>query len=150
MGHAIHPNYTSKHEDNHAPKINGGVVIKTNAKQRYASDAVGSFIVKKLIEKKNGRVQEYEVRNDMCVPPQAASSYDPFTEFFDRACGSTVGPFLSKLGVRVVDIGLAMLSMHSIRETAGSHDAQHAVDLFTAFFEDFTSIDQQEQNLLVD
>ena len=65
MGHAIHPNYTNKHEENHAPIINGGVVIKTNAKQRYASDAIGTFVVKKLIEKKGGKVQEYEVRNDM-------------------------------------------------------------------------------------
>lgn len=65
MGHAIHPNYTSKHEDNHTPVMNGGIVIKTNAKQRYASDAIGSFMVKKLVERKGGRVQEYEVRNDM-------------------------------------------------------------------------------------
>jgi aspartyl aminopeptidase len=65
MGHAIHPNYTSKHEDNHKPVMNGGIVIKTNAKQRYASDAIGSFMVKKLVERKGGRVQEYEVRNDM-------------------------------------------------------------------------------------
>lgn len=67
MGHAVHPNYTGKHEDNHTPHVNEGVVIKTNAKQRYASDAIGSFIVKKLIEKKGGKVQEYEVRNDMYV-----------------------------------------------------------------------------------
>ncbi|KAI0774373.1 aspartyl aminopeptidase [Fomes fomentarius] len=123
MGHAIHPNYTSKHEDNHAPQINGGVIIKTNAKQRYASDAIGSFVVKHLVEKKSGSVQEYEVRNDM-------------------ACGSTVGPMLSKLGVRTVDVGWAMLSMHSIRETAGSHDVQHAIDLFTSFFEGFSELDK--------
>ncbi|THH33594.1 hypothetical protein EUX98_g554 [Antrodiella citrinella] len=67
MGHAIHPNYTSKHEDNHAPRMNGGIVIKTNAKQRYASDPIGSFIVKKLVERKGGRVQEFEARNDMCA-----------------------------------------------------------------------------------
>jgi aspartyl aminopeptidase len=67
VGHAIHPNYASKHEENHAPKMNGGVVIKTNASQRYASDAIGTFVVKKLIEKKGGKVQEYEVRNDMYV-----------------------------------------------------------------------------------
>ncbi|TFK94700.1 aspartyl aminopeptidase [Polyporus arcularius HHB13444] len=123
MGHAIHPNYTNRHEDNHAPLVNGGVVIKTNAKQRYASDAIGSFVVKKLIEKKGGKVQEYEVRNDM-------------------ACGSTVGPFLSKIGVRTVDVGCAMLSMHSIRETAGSHDVQNAIDLFSAFFEGFSELDK--------
>ncbi|KAI0660886.1 aspartyl aminopeptidase [Cubamyces menziesii] len=123
MGHAIHPNYTNKHEENHAPIINGGVVIKTNAKQRYASDAIGTFVVKKLIEKKGGKVQEYEVRNDM-------------------ACGSTVGPMLSKIGVRTVDVGCAQLAMHSIRETAGSHDVQNAIDLFTAFFEGFSELDK--------
>lgn len=70
MGHALHPNYTSKHEDNHKPSINGGVVIKTNAKQRYATDAITSFVVKQLIERKGGKVQEYEIRNDMYVDSQ--------------------------------------------------------------------------------
>lgn len=35
-----------------------------------------------------------------------------------------------------------MLSMHSIRETAGSHDVQHAIDLFASFFEGFNDLDQ--------
>lgn len=65
MGHAVHPNYSSKHQDNHIPIINGGMVIKTNAKQRYASDAVSTFLFKKLVERKGGKVQEFEVRNDM-------------------------------------------------------------------------------------
>ncbi len=67
MTHAIHPNYTSKHEENHAPMMNGGVVIKTNAKQRYTSDAIGSFFIRKLAEERGGSIQEYEVRNDMYV-----------------------------------------------------------------------------------
>jgi len=121
MSHAVHPNYTAKHEDNHKPVLNGGIIIKTNAKQRYASDAISTFIVKQLIERKGGKVQEYEVRNDM-------------------ACGSTVGPMLSKIGIRTVDVGNAMLSMHSIRETAGSHDVQNAIDLFTSFFEGFSTL----------
>jgi len=128
MGHALHPNYKSKHEEQHRPKMNGGIIIKTNAKQRYASDAVTSFIVKQLVERKGGKVQEFEVRNDM-------------------ACGSTVGPMLSKIGLRTVDVGNAMLSMHSIRETAGSHDVQNAIDLFTSFFEGFSSLDK---DLIVD
>ena len=49
---------------------------------------------------------------------------------------------LSKIGVRTVDVVWAMLSMHSIRETAGSHDAQHYVDLFTSFFEGFAELDK--------
>ena len=67
MGHAIHPNYESKYESKHKPKMNQGIIIKTNAKQRYATDAIGSFLVKKLVESKGGKVQEFEVRNDMSV-----------------------------------------------------------------------------------
>jgi len=49
---------------------------------------------------------------------------------------------LSKLGVRTIDVGNAMLSMHSIREIAGSHDVQYAIDLFSALFEGFSKLDQ--------
>jgi len=48
---------------------------------------------------------------------------------------------LSKLGIRTVDVGNPMLSMHSIRETAGSHDVQHAIDLFSSLFEGFADVD---------
>ena len=65
MTHALHPNYLSKYEENHRPIMNGGVTIKTNAKQRYATDAISSFIVKQLIERKGGKVQEFAARNDM-------------------------------------------------------------------------------------
>ena len=50
---------------------------------------------------------------------------------------------LSKIGVRNVDVGNAMLSMHSIRETAGSHDVQNAIDLFESFFEGFPTLDSK-------
>lgn len=128
MGHAVHPNYSTKHEENHRPIINGGMIIKTNAKQRYASDAISTFLFRKLVERKGGKVQEFEVRNDM-------------------ACGSTVGPMLSKIGLRTVDVGNAMLSMHSIRETGGSHDVQHAIDAFSSLFDGFAELDG---DLLID
>ena len=67
MGHALHPNYTRMYEDKHAPKLNGGVIMKINAKQRYTTDAVGSSIIRQLVERKGGKVQVYEVRNDQCV-----------------------------------------------------------------------------------
>jgi len=124
MAHALHPNYTSKHEENHRPIINGGIAIKTNAKQRYATDSISAFIVKQLVERKGGKVQEFVARNDM-------------------PCGSTVGPMLSKIGIRTVDVGNAMLSMHSIRETAGSRDVQSAIDLFSSFFEAFSALDKE-------
>lgn len=124
MGHGIHPSYTSKYQENHRPRLNGGVVLKTNAKQKYTTDAIGSFLIKRLIAKRGGSVQEFEVRNDM-------------------ACGSTVGPLLSKAGVRTVDVGLAQLSMHSIREIGGSHDARAGMDLFLSFFEGFADLDKE-------
>jgi len=124
MGHGIHPNYSSKHQENHRPRLNGGVVLKTNASQKYTTDSTGSFLVRRLLAKRGGSLQDFEVRNDM-------------------ACGSTVGPFLSKTGVRTVDVGLAQLSMHSIRETAGSHDTRAAMDLFLSFFETFSDIDRE-------
>ena len=65
MAHAVHPNYTSKHEENHTPIMNGGIAIKTNVKQRYATDSISAFIVKLLVERKGGKVQEFSVRNDM-------------------------------------------------------------------------------------
>lgn len=65
MGHAVHPSYADKHEVNHKPLMNAGIIIKTNAKQRYASDSIGSFLIKQLVERKGSKVQEFEVRNDM-------------------------------------------------------------------------------------
>ena len=50
---------------------------------------------------------------------------------------------LSKIGIRTVDVGNAMLSMHSIRETAGSQDVQSAIDLFVSFFEGFSELDKE-------
>jgi aspartyl aminopeptidase len=124
MTHAVHPSYSNKHEENHQPIINGGIAVKVNHNQRYASDALGTFLVRKLAQKKGGKVQEFVARNDM-------------------ACGSTVGPMLSKIGIRTVDVGNPMLSMHSCREMAGSHDVQSAIELFSAFFEGFAELDAQ-------
>ncbi|CAE6522513.1 unnamed protein product [Rhizoctonia solani] len=122
MGHAIHPSYMDSHEQVHRPEINGGLVVKTNAKQRYATDAIGTFLIRKLVEKRGGRIQEFEVRNDM-------------------PCGSTVGPMLSKMGLRTVDVGMPMLSMHSIRETGGTKDVQSYIDAFSSLFEGFKDLD---------
>ncbi|ODN81683.1 hypothetical protein L202_02080 [Cryptococcus amylolentus CBS 6039] len=123
MGHAIHPNYESRYEANLAPKLNGGVVIKTNANQRYTSNAQTTFLTRRVAKKAGVPLQEFEVRND-------------------SSCGSTLGTFLSK-HVRTVDIGLAQLSMHSIRETAGSKDVRYYIDFFRAFFEGFGQIDKE-------
>ncbi|MBR2059484.1 MAG: M18 family aminopeptidase, partial [Fibrobacter sp.] len=98
MAHAVHPNFPQKHEQNHAPILGGGIVLKTNSQKRYASDVYSNARLKLLCEQANINCQTFVMRNDM-------------------PCGSTVGPTVSAaLGIPTVDIGEPMLSMHSIRE----------------------------------
>ena len=107
QAHAIHPNYASKHESNHAPKLNAGVVIKTNSNQRYATNGMTGFVVRELGRRANIPIQEFCVRNDC-------------------PCGSTIGPTISaNTGMRVVDAGMPQLSMHSCREVMGIADCKY-------------------------
>ncbi|KAI5478588.1 aspartyl aminopeptidase [Pseudohyphozyma bogoriensis] len=122
MGHALHPGFIDKHEENHRPLINAGPAIKTNRKQRYASTSNTTFLLRRIAKIGEVPLQEYEVRNDM-------------------ACGSTIGPLVSKIGLRTVDIGCPQLSMHSIRETGGSKDMGYLIKLFETFFESFGTVD---------
>ncbi|XP_073013544.1 probable aspartyl aminopeptidase [Typha latifolia] len=122
MAHALHPNYMDKHEENHQPKLHGGLVIKHNANQRYATNAVTSFIFREIAEKHELPIQDFVVRNDM-------------------PCGSTIGPILaSGTGIRTVDVGAPQLSMHSIREMCAVDDAKHSYEHFKAYFYEFTEL----------
>ncbi|KAH7424330.1 hypothetical protein KP509_11G002600 [Ceratopteris richardii] len=123
MAHCVHPNYPEKHEDNHQPTMHKGLVIKHNANQRYATNAVTAFIFRHIATKHKLPVQDFVVRNDM-------------------ACGSTIGPILaSGVGIRTVDVGAPQLSMHSIREMCGVDDVSYSYQHFRAFFQEFTQID---------
>ncbi|KAI9218805.1 peptidase M18 [Blastocladiella britannica] len=129
MAHALHPNYADKHEAEHTPRINAGVVIKHNANQRYATTAPTAALLRAAAKAAGVSLQEFVVRND-------------------SPCGSTIGPILSgKLGLRTIDVGNPQLSMHSIREQAGVKDIEEAVLLFTALFKEYVKIDQE---LIVD
>jgi len=116
MAHAEHPNHTEKHEPNHAPLLGKGIVLKTNAQKRYASDMMSSAKLRLLCEQAGIPLQVFITRNDM-------------------PCGSTVGPTVSaNLGIPTVDIGEPMLSMHSIREMMASNDHADMIKLLKTFY----------------
>ncbi|VVT50715.1 uncharacterized protein SAPINGB_P002856 [Magnusiomyces paraingens] len=122
MAHAVHPNYQAKHESKHEPQMNKGPVIKINANQRYATNSPGVVLVKQAAKIAKTPLQLFVVRND-------------------SACGSTIGPILaSKLGILTLDIGSPQLSMHSIRETAGTHDIEYSISLFKSFYENYSTL----------
>ncbi|KAK1748366.1 aspartyl aminopeptidase [Skeletonema marinoi] len=114
------------HEKNHGPVMNGGMVIKRNANQRYATNGVTGLIIRQLAKNAGlPPIQEFVVRNDC-------------------GCGSTIGPVISTAtGMRAIDMGCPQLSMHSIRETMGVKDFTHGLALFKAFFSDFSAIDSK-------
>eukprot|EP01118_Nematostelium_gracile_P009621 TRINITY_DN3254_c0_g1_i3.p1 TRINITY_DN3254_c0_g1~~TRINITY_DN3254_c0_g1_i3.p1 ORF type:complete len:458 (-),score=124.33 TRINITY_DN3254_c0_g1_i3:72-1445(-) len=125
MAHCCHPNYSEKHEPNHRVGIHKGPVFKQNANQRYATNAVTGFALKEIARNNQIPYQDFVVRND-------------------SACGSTIGPILAgNTGIRTVDIGNPQLSMHSIRETTGTIDLVHAVNLLSAFYRQFSALDRQ-------
>lgn len=125
MAHAIHPNYAGKHESNHQPKMGDGTVIKINQNQRYSTNMYTGFFIREIARKHDIPFQEFVVRNDC-------------------PCGSTIGPIISSLiGIRTIDVGAPMLSMHSIREQCGSDDMDHFYNLCVAFFHDFGEVDDK-------
>lgn len=113
--HAIHPNYPSKHDKEHSPTMNAGVVIKVNANQRYASSTTTISHFMKVASQLGEKVQQFVTRSDM-------------------GCGSTIGPITAtRLGINTLDVGIPTLSMHSIRELAGSEDAHSLYKILVGF-----------------
>ena len=115
--HALHPNYTDKTDPVNRPVLNGGIVIKYNANQKYCTDGVSAAIFK-----------------DIC--DRAKVLYQTFVNRSDMAGGSTLGNISNtKVSMPTVDIGLPQLAMHSSYETAGTKDTAYLVQACTAFFE---------------
>lgn len=115
MAHAVHPNYPERHEPAHRPLPNQGPVIKVNVNQRYATDAASQAVF-------------------VAACRQAGVPWQIYSHRSNLACGSTIGPITAaRLGMAVVDVGCAQLSMHSARELAGSHDPALLVAALGAF-----------------
>ena len=114
--HAWHPNYSEKYDPTNHPMLGGGPVIKFNAAQKYASDAASAAIFEGICEKAG-------------VPCQR------FVNHSDVAGGSTLGNILaSSIPLQGVDMGNAILAMHSCRETGSVIDHEYTVKAFTEFY----------------
>jgi len=115
-GHAVHPNYSERHDPANRPLPNGGPLLKINANQRYTTDAPGAAMWAKVCRDAGVPTQEFVSNNDL-------------------PCGSTIGPITAtRLGIRTVDVGIALLSMHSAREMCGVDDVGHLRDAIASFF----------------
>ena len=115
--HGVHPNYASRHDENHGPLLNGGPVIKTNANQRYASNSETGALFRLLCQQLDIPVQSFVVRSDM-------------------ACGSTIGPITAgEIGVRTLDVGVPQFAMHSVRELTGSLDPWRLAQVLKLYME---------------
>jgi aspartyl aminopeptidase len=117
MAHAVHPNYADRHEPGHRPKLGGGPVLKVNSGQSYASDGVTLGHFTALCRARGVEPQHFVARSDL-------------------GCGSTIGPIsAARAGVRTVDVGSPMLSMHSCRELAATSDVEPMIGVLRSFFE---------------
>ncbi|MDO5726338.1 MAG: M18 family aminopeptidase [Bowdeniella nasicola] len=115
-GHAVHPNYPGHHDPDNRPLLNAGVLLKVNAQQRYATDAVGTAVFHRSVSAAGTQSQTFVSNNAM-------------------PCGSTIGPIsATRLGITTVDVGVPLLSMHSARELAGTADLYDLARIIGAFF----------------
>ncbi|MFK4065326.1 M18 family aminopeptidase [Streptomyces sp. NPDC029674] len=116
-GHAVHPNYAERHDPTHHPRANGGPILKVNVNNRYATDGSGRSVFAAACEKAGVPFQSFVSNNAM-------------------PCGTTIGPITAaRHGIKTVDIGVAILSMHSVRELCGADDPHMLANALVAFLE---------------
>ena len=121
--HAVNPNFLPRYLENHAPRLNVGLVVCADSNGHMTTDSVSTALLTRIAEKSESELQLFMIRND-------------------SRSGGTVGPMLSAaMGVRAIDAGIPQLSMHSIRATTGALDPGLGVKIFAGFFEHFEGVD---------
>lgn len=121
--HAANPNFTNVELANHIAFLNTGITLSRDPNGNMITDAISAALVDEVARFTNNTVQTFQIRND-------------------SRSGGTIGPALSsKVGVRGVDIGIAQLSMHSIRAAIGSKDIWLAIRFFTSFYKAWKDVD---------
>jgi aspartyl aminopeptidase len=116
-GHAVHPNYAERHDPGHHPVAGGGPILKVNANQRYATDGAGRAVFAAACERADVPWQTFVSNN--AVP-----------------CGTTIGPITAaRHGITTIDIGAAIISMHSARELCATADPALLTRALRAFLQ---------------
>ena len=114
--HAVHPAHPELSDGAERPVLNGGVVLKYNAGQKYTTDAVSGAVFREVCRAAGVPVQRYSNRADL-------------------PGGSTLGNISSAhLSIPSVDIGLPQLAMHAAYEVAGSRDTALLVRAMAEYF----------------
>ena len=127
--HAKHPNHPELSDAENAPLLGGGVVIKHNANQKYATDAVSFAVFEEIVKRSEVRTQNYYNRGDM-------------------PGGSTLGSISdTKVSVPTVDIGIPQLAMHSAVESAAVSDVFEMQNALTRFYS--SSIDVKGSKIVI-
>ena len=122
MAHGVHPNYADRHDPNHGPKLQGGLVIKHNANQRYATNGVGAALIREFAAIADCPTQDFAVKAD-------------------SGCGTTIGPITAAgTGIRTIDVGPPQLSMHSCREMMGTDDVYYTIKTCIAAYEHYHTV----------
>ncbi|MBO1335676.1 M18 family aminopeptidase [Streptomyces sp. VRA16 Mangrove soil] len=115
MSHAVHPNFTDRHDPDNHPLPNDGPVVKVNVNQRYATEGTGYAAWAAACERADVPWQRFVSNNAM-------------------PCGTSIGPITAaRLGVTTVDVGVPGLSMHSARELVGADDPGHLTRALAEF-----------------
>ena len=122
LAHAYNPNYSEKFQSEHKNLMQQGVVLKINVNGRYSTESENAAVFKELGKLCNVPIQEFIVRQD-------------------SPCGTTIGPITSaKIGIKSVDVGIAQLAMHSIREQLGIVDLYYYRTIFEEFFKSYEKV----------